>query len=742
MAAAPRLACLLLATVALLCASRPVEVAGPAWPANLEVFAASEAAFSGRPPSVVAAADGAGGAIIVSVDGGQVRAQRISRDGGLVWGADGVPVPSFVEPSRALRAVADGSGGVVLAWLECEPQQTTGCDGYVQRLDAGGGLLWGEAGVLASREAALTFDIADDGSGGVYVARSHRVTSVQRVDASGALLRVAPTHPCTEVVFPDPTAGPSLLADGVGGVFLAWLGDPRTSTWVAQHLGATGTFLWPEAVAVGAGEDVDLIGDPSGGVFILRDLVAHRVDANGVLLWTRAVRFGVPPFGRSAIADGAGGVIAVWSEGTPRNATCSPPCELRAQRLDPGGERVWGPFDATVADAADGPRLPSLVSDGAGGAIVLWRDCVGLICDDDVELLAQRVDATGARRWFGGGVAVSTDPHYPGITIFAPPRVIPDGEGGVLVTWRDICQAGGDGLLCSTFAQRVVVAAGQVLAACEDGFDDDADGFVDHPEDPGCDAPADDSERGPGLVCDDGVDQDGDGFVDFPADPGCTSPTDESETQPDAVCDDGLDNDADGAVDLADEGCDGVSDFSERLETACDDGFDSDSDGRNDFPEDPGCTSLEDDSERSSCALDDFLCDHRFQLGGTHRLKAKRQGKASELVSVDLLFGAGNWVATVGADGPVFTGNYEVTSGKKRKAELRVDALGAQALIDALLEELGAPASSLIPPEDAAFRLRAKPSRPVRLDARWKLAPVGDGKTGRYRLKATGPKGR
>jgi len=71
---------------------------------------------------------------------------------------------------------------------------------------------------------------------------------------------------------------------------------------------------------------------------------------------------------------------------------------------------------------------------------------------------------------------------------------------------------------------------------CSDGADNDADGNVDHPADPGCTSPGDDSEDadpdgGPSLPqCSDGKDNDADAKVDHPADPGCDSPEDGSES--------------------------------------------------------------------------------------------------------------------------------------------------------------------------------------------------------------------
>ena len=54
------------------------------------------------------------------------------------------------------------------------------------------------------------------------------------------------------------------------------------------------------------------------------------------------------------------------------------------------------------------------------------------------------------------------------------------------------------------------------------------------------------------LACSDGIDNDGDGLIDFPEDPGCPF---ETGTEEDPECDDGLDNDGDGRVDFDDPEC-------------------------------------------------------------------------------------------------------------------------------------------------------------------------------------------
>ncbi|MFO0687431.1 MAG: hypothetical protein U0900_01865 [Myxococcota bacterium] len=146
--------------------------------------------------------------------------------------------------------------------------------------------------------------------------------------------------------------------------------------------------------------------------------------------------------------------------------------------------------------------------------------------------------------------------------------------------------------------------AGIVRVACEDGLDNDGDGFADL-ADPGCASSSDPSEQNPLVACDDGVDDDGDTLIDL-LDPGCSSPADASEQNAAIACDDGVDNDGDGLADLADPGCTGVGDGSEQnAAIACDDGTDNDGDGLADLT-DPGCASPTDASEQNAAiACDD-----------------------------------------------------------------------------------------------------------------------------------------
>ncbi len=131
---------------------------------------------------------------------------------------------------------------------------------------------------------------------------------------------------------------------------------------------------------------------------------------------------------------------------------------------------------------------------------------------------------------------------------------------------------------------------------CQDGIDNDGDGLIDFPADPGCSGPTDSDESDP--QCSNGIDDDMDGSVDFPADPECSSADDNTEGGPPA-CGDGIDNDGDGRIDFpADPGCASAADRDESERRACGNGIDDDGDGFIDFGGDAGCHSVNDDDER------------------------------------------------------------------------------------------------------------------------------------------------
>ena len=69
------------------------------------------------------------------------------------------------------------------------------------------------------------------------------------------------------------------------------------------------------------------------------------------------------------VADGAGGAIVTW----PDNRS-SPNYRLYAQRVNAAGVPQWAPNGVGLWTAANSQSYPTIVADGAGGAIVTWPE--------------------------------------------------------------------------------------------------------------------------------------------------------------------------------------------------------------------------------------------------------------------------------------------------------------------------------------------------------------------------------
>src|SRR5512138_3768905 len=85
---------------------------------------------------------------------------------------------------------------------------------------------------------------------------------------------------------------------------------------------------------------------------------------------------------------------------------------------------------------------PLAVSDGAGGAIIVWSD----VSTGQSDVYAQRVDATGATLWTSNGVALTTAPGHQNAT-----SVASDGAGGAIAVWVSNAGAG----VYDIYAQRI-----------------------------------------------------------------------------------------------------------------------------------------------------------------------------------------------------------------------------------------------------------------------------------------------
>lgn len=245
--------------------------------------------------------------------------------------------------------------------------------------------------------------------------------------------------------------GIALVADGLGGMFLAWE-DSTAGVIRTQRLDASGSPLWPGGQVIMSGTyqaSPSAVTDGRGGALVAWvdgrngncdsttqmncSIYIQRIDASGSRLWGDSALLvaawaSYPLWNRFAmISDGAQGAFLAWSSG-PSYYNC---CSFYMQHIGPDGQPLWPASGIRVSELPainTGPAVTGarLVSDGRGGAIVAWWN--QQFVDGSVHLMTQRVDCAGELLWDQRGVEVtfagSGQANFDAVS---------DGAGGVIL---------------------------------------------------------------------------------------------------------------------------------------------------------------------------------------------------------------------------------------------------------------------------------------------------------------------
>jgi len=209
----------------------------------------------------------------------------------------------------------------------------------------------------------------------------------------------------------------------------AWPSDPTANLPVCT---AANDQQWPRLVADGAGGAIFAWEDRRGGVD--NDIYVQRVRTNG------AVDPAWPANGRALctatndqqfptlVSDGAGGAIVTWQD---RRGGVDMDIYAQHVRADGTVDPAWPADGRALCTAAGDQQSPVILADGSGGAIVAWWDFRSGV---DFDIYAQHVLATGAVDpvWPAGGRALCTATHNQ----FSA-GIVPDGSGGAIISWQD-----------------------------------------------------------------------------------------------------------------------------------------------------------------------------------------------------------------------------------------------------------------------------------------------------------------
>jgi len=247
---------------------------------------------------------------------------------------------------------------------------------------------------------------------------------------------------CTAV---NTQSSPGIVANGSGGALIAWQDDRNGSFDIyVQRVGTSGIPAWtangiPLSAAANNQQDVAVVPDGSGGAIVAwvdhrdnatngSDVYCGRMGSNGIPQWSaNGVALCTAPMAQTSVviaSDGAYGAIVVWRDFRNGNDF-----DVYAQRVNAFGIVQWTANGVAIATENEDQTIPHVISDGAGGAFIAWFDRRS---SPDADAYAQRVSGAGTPLWVDDGISLASQPG-----IQRNPFLVPDGAGGMIAAWHD-----------------------------------------------------------------------------------------------------------------------------------------------------------------------------------------------------------------------------------------------------------------------------------------------------------------
>lgn len=411
--------------------------------------------YTGNQTNVQVISDGAGGAIFTWVDtrnGGtqDIYAQRINATGSLLWNVDGVAICNAASDQYSPRLVSDTAGGAIIAWYD---NRAGNYDIYAQRINASGAVQWTTDGVAICSATGNqnAQQLIADGSGGAIIVwsdgrggGSNADIMAQRIDASGTVLWTSNGAPvCTATSLQNT---PQLVSDGAGGAIISWE-DWRSYSQpdiYAQRISSNGFANWTfNGIAICTEPNfanqysTKIVTDGAGGAIICwldqrnsasgQDIYVQKVNSSGSVQWAwDGVAVCTANFLQTAqqmISDSAGGAIIIWEDRRTER-------DIYAQRFNTNGAAQWTADGISICNATGIQTDPQLVSRVSGGATILWTDMRNSSQED---IYAQAITTAGAELWPANGIPVANEAHSQSAA-----QLISDGANGAIIAWQDL----------------------------------------------------------------------------------------------------------------------------------------------------------------------------------------------------------------------------------------------------------------------------------------------------------------
>lgn len=360
--------------------------------------------------------------------------QRISPHGARLWGDSALqvagpePFQLFYAQNIPTACTSDGFGGAYVSWADLN----SGLQNLiVSRIDSSGNIRWSDPAMngFSTISSGLPdggyshLELLQNGTTGVIAvwtdvrnafttgvslfAQKLDITGVRQWDTLGVALAPKPS-------FLQQQTNEVPVSDNAGGAIYAWEQSNSGSSphAYAGHVNASGMITWISTsdslgvlldgpLSTGQ-QNISIISGGSGTALLTwtdgaKNTYLQKIASDGSLPWgANPVPFATNTTGEVLTTDGSGGAIVAWDEGLQNGVN------IFAQRVNASGQPVWSnptygtsgnPVSTTPSTFQENPVI---VSDDAGGAIVVWYDLRATGYGGPYDLYAQHIGSDGS----------------------------------------------------------------------------------------------------------------------------------------------------------------------------------------------------------------------------------------------------------------------------------------------------------------------------------------------------------
>jgi len=333
---------------------------------------------------------------------------RVSGDEEMIrlWeGELGVPIAVAERNQYQFRLCPDENGGAFIVWEDERFDGFPEVDIWAQYINVDGEIQWDENGIVVC-------GASEDGDEGLFTQLS-------------PLIFPTADQGCLAVWGDRRSGSRSIFSQKLNPE-----GDPQwEGNGVQLAEGLDGNALYQQIHSIGNGDFVITWLDGRGGRNSIPYIQYCTSDADRIMN-TQFSANGIPitePNENSArevfsFVSEDNSTIIVW-EDHRRGQNQS----IYAQKISQRGEKLWGEMGIRCAEFEGDPNLSMGCNDENGGAFIVWRAAND---NQEYNIFLQHMNADGERLWGGEGIQLTDNDVDEEVE-----HIISDGDGGAVILW-------------------------------------------------------------------------------------------------------------------------------------------------------------------------------------------------------------------------------------------------------------------------------------------------------------------